>query len=32
MLNKRKETHEAIVVEEKESSKKVKHDEVDFFF
>jgi hypothetical protein len=31
-LKKRKETHEETVVEEKESSKKVKQDEVDFFF
>jgi hypothetical protein len=31
-LKKRKETHEAIVVEEKEPSKKVKQDEADFFF
>jgi hypothetical protein len=31
-LNKRKETHEAIVVEEKEHSKKVKQDEADLFF
>ena len=31
-LNKRKETHEVIVAKEKETSKKVKPDEADFFF
>jgi hypothetical protein len=31
-LKKKKETHEATVAEEKESSKKVKQDEADFFF
>jgi putative lipoic acid-binding regulatory protein len=31
-LKKRKETHETTVVEENEPSKKVKHDEADFFF
>jgi hypothetical protein len=31
-LNKRKETHEETVAEEKEPSKKVKQDEADFFF
>jgi hypothetical protein len=29
---KRKETHEVSVAEEKEPSKKTKHDETDFFF
>jgi hypothetical protein len=31
-LKKRKEKHEASVVEEKEPTKKTKHDERDFFF
>jgi hypothetical protein len=31
-LNKRKETHEALVAEEKEPSKKIKEDETHFFF
>jgi hypothetical protein len=31
-LKKRKETHEALVSEEREPSKKTKHDKIDFFF
>jgi hypothetical protein len=31
-LKKRKETHEASIVEEREPSKKAKQDKIDFFF